>query len=217
MDLAADVSQGSGPNTSTLIFDLGTAEPTLVTHRASFLRELLKPLPQSVMHTSKKLVHIETSENGQLKLHFQDGSMEHADALIGADGIHSYVRRYILGSDHPAAKPVFAGWWGARHLVPYERAKQMLGEKYFEEDRQYAWLGEGAFMMHDVLENRKMVQVAGAVLTNETWDPTAWTRPVDRKKLEESFAPWLDGPIAKGMINVSQYARLDAAAADSLL
>ena len=155
------------------------------------------------MHISKKLVEIsDDASSGGVLLHFKDGTTERADVLIGADGIHGFARKYILGADHPAAEPVFAGWWDCRNLVSYEKAKKNLGGKYFEQERQYAWLGEGAFIMHDVLEHGTLVQCAGAVYA-KTWDQAEWKRPLDRAQLEEAFAPWLDGPIAKGMIEVS--------------
>ncbi|MCJ1356784.1 MAG: hypothetical protein MMC33_006780 [Icmadophila ericetorum] len=193
---------GSGRNSGTLVFDLGTEEALTVVHRASFLRELLQPVPRSIMYTSKKLIKVDDADDKGVLLHFKDGTTELVDALIGADGVHGYVRKHILGADHPATEPVFAGWWDCRNLVPYEKAREKLGEKYFEEDRQYGWLGEGGFIMHDVLEHGKLVQCVGAILTDEPWDSTEWKRSLDQKKLEESFAPWLDGPIAKGMIEL---------------
>lgn len=122
-------------------------------HRAEFLAELLKPVPKHLMHTSKKLVAVSTTDDGALTLSFKDGTTGPADALIGADGIHSFVRKHILGIDHPAAEPVFAGWWDCRNLVPCEKAKQVLGTEYFEVDRQYGWIGDGGFIMHDVLKD----------------------------------------------------------------
>ena len=65
------------------------------------------------------------------------------------------------------AQIIQPGWWDCRNLVPYDKAKDALEEEYFEEDRQYAWVGDGGFMMHDILDNRKTVQCVGAVITDE--------------------------------------------------
>lgn len=70
-------------------------------------------------------------------------------------------------------------------------------------DRQYGWIGDGGFIMHDVLDEGKTVQCVGAVRTDETWKPDEWTKPLDRRALEEAFRSWPDRPIAKGMIEVS--------------
>lgn len=174
----------------------------MVVHRASFLAELLRPVPRNIMHVDKKLVKIDDAEDGGIILRFKDGSTEHADALLGADGIHGYVRQHILGTGHPALDPVFAGWWDCRNLVPFDKAKKTLGEELFKENRQYGWVGDGGFIMHDVLDDGKTVQCVGAVTTDETWSSKDWKKALSRNKLEDSFATWADGPIAKGMIEV---------------
>lgn len=82
--------------------------------------------------------------------------------------------------------------------------KTLEKKEFFKEDRQYAWVGDGGFIMHDILDDRKTVQCIGAVITDETWGPNEWKKPLNRKKLEDFFATWADGPIAKGMIEASQ-------------
>ncbi|KAI9881208.1 MAG: hypothetical protein M1830_007186 [Pleopsidium flavum] len=194
---------GSGPAAGALVFDLAGTDPGLVVHRAALLRELLAPLPPAVMHASKKLVAInadDTTAGGSVILRFQDGSTERADALIGADGIFGVVRRYVLGADDPAAEPVFGGWWDCRNLVPFEKAKEKLGEEYFKENRQYGWVGDGAFIMHDVLDNGKTIQCVGCC--SEDWASDERKKALNREKLEASFATWIDGPIATGMIDL---------------
>lgn len=172
-------------------------------HRAAFLQELLKPIPKENMHVSKKLVQIEENPDGGIVLHFSDETREYTDMLVGADGIHGYVRQHILDPDHPATKPKFAGRWDCRALVPIEIAREKLGKEYFREARQYCWIGDGGFMMHDVLDNGETVQCVGAVMTQEDWNPNEWKKVIDRGVLVEAFATWKDGPIAKGMIDVS--------------
>ncbi|KAJ8062167.1 hypothetical protein OCU04_008725 [Sclerotinia nivalis] len=118
----------SGPHADDIIFDLASELQGLVVHRAELLKELLAPVPKEY------------------------GTNVEADAVIGADGIHGFVRSYILGKDHPATKARFAGFWDCRSLVSMQKAKEVLGEKYFEEQRQYAWCGDGGFFLHDVLD-----------------------------------------------------------------
>ena len=158
------------------------------------------------MSTSKKLVGItplDAVAGGGVELRFQDDSIERADALIGADGIFGFVRKYVLGADDPATEPVYAGWWDCRNLVPMQKAKEKLGEGYFVESRQYGWVGDGGFIMHDVLDNGKTVQCV--IARREDGGSNARMMEMDRETLERAFASWLDGPIAKGMIDVSHY------------
>jgi salicylate hydroxylase len=157
--------KGSGAEAGTTVFDLADTDQGRVIHRAALLRELLAPLPPGIVSTSKKLVDIvpiDAVEGGVIELRFQDGSVERADALIGADGIFGFVRRYVLGANDATTEPAYAGWWDCRNLVPIEKAREKLGERYFVENRQYGWVGDGGFIMHDVLDNGKTVQCVGA-------------------------------------------------------
>ena len=87
--------------------------------------------------------------------------------------------------------------------MPLEKAKEKLGERYFVESRQYGWMGERGFIMHDVLDGGKTVQCVGAC--REDGSSNERKMELDRETLERAFAAWLDGPIAKGMIDVSHY------------
>ena len=188
------------------VFDLAGTDPGRVVHRAALLHELLAPLPLEMMSAGKKLISvspIDAAEGGGVELRFQDGSVRRADALIGADGIFGIVRKYVLGADDDATEPILGGWWDCRNLVLMEKAKEKLGEQYFEENRQYGWVGDGAFIMHDVLDNRKTVQCVGCCCEDETLKERK--KELDREKLEASFATWLHGPIARGMIDVCQF------------
>lgn len=85
--------------------------------------------------------------------------------------------------------------------MPFEKAKATLGEDYFDVDRKYSWAGDGAFIMHDVLENRTMVQCIIAAVEKDP--PKDRKRVLTREVLMNTLSSWLDGPIAKGMIDVS--------------
>lgn len=40
-------------------------------------------------------------------MHLKDGQTAYADIVVGADGVHSKIREYLLGAE--AAKPQFSG------------------------------------------------------------------------------------------------------------
>ncbi len=112
-------------------------------HRASFLRELLAPLPKESLHAGKRLIGIKETDSG-VEVTFQDGTTNSFEGVIGADGIFSSVRGYVLqdAADIYAATP--AGFWNSRVLVPYDKAVAALGEEHFKLDRQYGWIGDKA-------------------------------------------------------------------------
>jgi salicylate hydroxylase/6-hydroxynicotinate 3-monooxygenase len=113
--------------------------PYLCMHRADLHNALAAVVPGGSIHLDKKLVGIEQSAE-QVTLAFADGTRAQADAVIGADGVHSVVRELILGPDAPIHKgriayraifpsallngmhigPSRTKWWGTdRHIVIY--------------------------------------------------------------------------------------------------
>ena len=123
--------------------------PHLLLHRGDLHEILASIVPGEIIHRSCKLVGIE-QERGGVTLIFADGTRAQADAVIGADGVHSMVRETLLGPE----KPRFTGrvayrttypasrlgdltvgdntkWWGPdRHIVIYY-VKPAREEIYF--------------------------------------------------------------------------------------
>jgi 2-polyprenyl-6-methoxyphenol hydroxylase-like FAD-dependent oxidoreductase len=112
--------------------------PFLCMHRADLHEALYSVLPPETVHLNKKLVGLD-QKGGRVTLSFADGSTATADAVVGADGVHSLVREIIIGPDQPihrgriAYRAVFPAalmggeiapsrtkWWGPdRHIVIY--------------------------------------------------------------------------------------------------
>lgn len=90
--------------------------PQLTIHRADFLKSLEKALPADVIKLGKRATAID-NDTGSVRVSFADGSMETVDVLVGADGIHSVVRKALFGQDSPE----FTGLVSYRAVVP--RAK----------------------------------------------------------------------------------------------
>ncbi|KAI0901685.1 salicylate hydroxylase [Annulohypoxylon nitens] len=195
---------GSGPEAGNIVFDLVSDNPGRVVHRGSLLRELLAPLPKETLHPNKKLTTITPNESG-IEINFQDDTTRYQfDAVIGADGIFSTVREHVLQGFTTTEQfpPLPAGFWDCRNLVPLEKAKAALGEGYFDVDRQYGWVGDGAFVMHDVFENRTMVQCVVSGIEKDSSPSRDRKRPLTRDMLTKSLNNWSGGPIADGMIDL---------------
>src|SRR2546423_1551292 len=69
-------------------------------------------LPEANYHRGRELRRVEQRDQGMVA-HFADGSAEHADVLIGADGIRSTVRQQYL----PDIAPLYAGYTAWRGLI----------------------------------------------------------------------------------------------------
>lgn len=160
----------------------------------------MAPLPLEALHANKKVTSIESTASGE-RITFRDGQVKRFDAVIGADGVFSVVRKHVVKPDEWAGTP--SGFWDCRNLIPYDRARAALGEEYFEADRQYGWVGNGAYLMHDVLEDRTMVQCVMSGVEKES--PPNRIHKLTRPLLEETLQAWLDGPIAGKMIDVSAH------------
>jgi 2-polyprenyl-6-methoxyphenol hydroxylase-like FAD-dependent oxidoreductase len=124
--------------------------PYLCMHRADLHGALASALPADIIHLGKRLVGLDQGA-GRVTLTFADGTRASANAVIGADGVHSVVRDIIVGPDAPihkgriAYRAVFPAalmngrdigrsrtkWWGTdRHIVIYYTRKDR-GEIYF--------------------------------------------------------------------------------------
>jgi salicylate hydroxylase/6-hydroxynicotinate 3-monooxygenase len=112
--------------------------PYLLMHRGDLHAALASAVPPELILFNKKLVGLDRQGAG-IDLAFADGSRICADAVVGADGVHSRVRETLLGPEKPvftgrvAHRTVFAAgllgdfvvdgctkWWGPdRHIVTY--------------------------------------------------------------------------------------------------
>lgn len=76
-------------------------------HRARFLDEVVKHIPDSNVQFGKRFKEAKKEGSRKWRIYFTDGSFADTDVVIGADGIHSVVRRFMLGLRH--TKPVANG------------------------------------------------------------------------------------------------------------
>ena len=140
-----------------------------------------------------------------VEINFEDGTVDRFDGVIGADGVFSVVRQFVLRDrDQATVGPSPSGFWDARKLVPYQKAKAVLGKTYLDgkSDRQYRWAGHGADLLHDVLEDRTLVQCIMSGIDDEI--PADRRTVLTRERLiTRELEGWLEGPIARKMIDVS--------------
>jgi 2-polyprenyl-6-methoxyphenol hydroxylase-like FAD-dependent oxidoreductase len=113
--------------------------PFLAMHRADLHEALAGLVPAEHIKLGRKLASIDQNGAG-VTLTFNDGARVDADAVIGADGVHSLIREYASGPEQPrftgriAYRTTFPAsllrgvdpglsrtkWWGPdRHIVIY--------------------------------------------------------------------------------------------------
>lgn len=169
------LAQGVGKGEMIDEADAATQKKSLtsIVHRADFLRELLAGVPQERLHVAKKLEKIDQEGDGPITLYFTDGTTHECDVLLGADGIHSVVCKLILGDD-PAASPRNTGAWTIMALKSAADAEASLGKgpHGLEEAREYMWVGDGAFLLHNMFNQGQIVQFIVAAYEKEAESST---------------------------------------------
>lgn len=113
--------------------------PYFLMHRGDLHAMLADLVPADVIRQNHKLAGLEPLPDGSVRMRFTNGETAEADAVIGADGVHSVVREFMLGKEQPrfsgrvAYRTVFptsllggmtpdpcVKWWGPdRHIVSY--------------------------------------------------------------------------------------------------
>ncbi|OJJ99878.1 hypothetical protein ASPACDRAFT_1856455 [Aspergillus aculeatus ATCC 16872] len=150
-------------------------------------------LPPERMHASKKLERFDLNGDGSLTLHFADGTSHECDILIGADGLRSTVRRLILREDEPAAFPRNTSAWCVMTLQPSARAQARIctGPGSIENDaREYMWIGDRAYLLHNVLHGGELMQVVISSYRNDAESSDRWHRTVSADEIKELYHKW---------------------------
>jgi salicylate hydroxylase len=129
-EMSTEVILAHGPHKGELVAELGKAKGRKTISRADLLDGFLQLVPREMISFGKRSESIEETAEG-VTVKFKDGTEARADCVIGADGIHSVSRRYILGPDHPATEPKnHDGWQVHRTLVTAEYAKQHISPRW---------------------------------------------------------------------------------------
>ena len=89
-----------------------------------FLEGLVDVVDPAIAHFNKRCISITESETNpnRLVVHFQDGSTHETDVVLGADGIKSTVREYVVGANDKRVQ--FSNTVAYRGLIPYDQLKE---------------------------------------------------------------------------------------------
>jgi len=169
-----------------------------VAHRADLLALLQRALPAAQLRLDHRCVGVRPVDD-EVHLTFTHrgapGSTEvRADAVIGADGIHSAVAEAVAQADAPsstasseageASAPRFSGLCAFRFLVPRERAPAMALRPV-----QTLWLGPGRHLVQYPISGGRLVNVVAIVPAGD-WRTESWTAEGRVEDVAAEFTGW---------------------------
>ncbi|KAI0399614.1 mannitol 1-phosphate dehydrogenase 2 [Xylaria palmicola] len=167
-------------------------------HRAHFLDELVRLVPESVARFGKRLVDLtQAADSADVVLHFADGTTARHTAVLGCDGIKSQTRKLLLGSDEWNA--VFSGKCAYRGLVPMTKAVELLGEEKAMTSQIY--FGYHGHILTFPIEKGKTMNVV-AFASRESWTANEWVIRVSKEELMADFQTW--GPTATAIVGAME-------------
>jgi 6-hydroxynicotinate 3-monooxygenase len=151
--------------------------PYLLAHRGDLHAALASAVPAECVNLGQKLVGLDEISDG-VKLSFADGTTATADAVIGADGVHSIVRDIVFG----ATSVNFTGRIAYRTTFP---ASLLGGEKIGDCTK---WWGEDRhIVIYYVKPDRSEVYLVTSQPEPE-FRIESWSAKGDVKELRKAFA-----------------------------
>ncbi|MEU7135039.1 FAD-dependent monooxygenase [Streptomyces sp. NPDC046261] len=152
--------------------------PHLTVERTDLHTALAARIPRERIVLGARLVSFDAHGDG-VRLRCADGRTADADLLVGADGVHSVVRRAVAGEERPA----FAGLSAVRGMVSAAALPRL------SPDTVYVWVGrEARLLCYPVAAGRRFTFVA--VMPEASARPESWEAAGERDVLVRGFAGW---------------------------
>lgn len=145
-------------------------------HRADLIDLLSQSLPHHVLRMGARCEEIGQDKTSAW-VRLSSGELLQADAIIGADGIHSVVRAKLWGTEKAQSTNILM--W--RALIPGER----LAGAGIEERGNY-WVGPGRTIVSYWVRPGKLYSVLASVPTTEV-KRESWTESGDIEEFRRSF------------------------------
>ncbi|URV26030.1 FAD-dependent monooxygenase [Burkholderia gladioli] len=162
----------------------------LTVHRGDFHALMTQAVTPGTIAFDRKLTAIEDT-GSEVRLTFDDGTVETADIAIGADGVNSRLREHLLGAEPPR----YTGYVAHRAVFP----ASLLDNKPYDMCVKW-WSGDRHMMVYYVTEKRDEYYYVTGVPQAE-WPAGVSMVDSSREEMREAF----DGfhPDIQHLIDVS--------------
>lgn len=116
-----------------------------------------------------------------VRLKFANNRTHHADLVIGADGIHSSVRRYLFGNQQPQ----FTGMVAWRGLIDASSVSSDCIARL--ESNASIWVGPGLHVVAYPLDSGRTINFVGVSKQRE-WSKDSWVSESSPDELRAKFS-----------------------------
>ncbi len=166
-------------------------EPFVQIHRADLLNLLADAFGADDLLLGTAVTGITQDPSSALAT-LADGRKLCADVIIGADGIHSRVREWMLGPEEPR----FSGTLGWRAILPKSRADELGIDHCCD-----VWLAPGHSVVTYWLRRGELFNIVGFVPAAEV-QRESWTELGDADEMRAAFAE--STPVVARMMQLAE-------------
>lgn len=149
-----------------------------ITHRGDLHGVMCNAFPAEHIHLGKRCAAVEIRDGG-VGITFADGSSAEADVLIGADGIHSAVRKQVFGG----VGARYAGTMCWRSLIP---AENLPADIHDTNVNQWTGVGYDRFVISYFVRQGRYINIL-CVMRQPEWKSESWSLPSSREEMLGSF------------------------------
>lgn len=117
--------------------------------------------------------------------------------MIGADGIRSVARQYVLATHHlPPVHPRFSGTWAYRGIISHASFKEALQQIQGDTDLAdipQMLLGKDKHILTFPIRKGEQINIVAFCSNREDTvlpPDTPWTKPVDKAQMLSDFSDW---------------------------
>jgi 6-hydroxynicotinate 3-monooxygenase len=137
---------------------------------------LVSELKPNSIHFGKRLSGLNYDDD-KVSMSFEDGDVEEADIVVGADGAHSRARAVLF----PNVRPTYYGTVAFRSLIPVERLETPPSR-----DTTKWWGQDRMVILYYMNEGRDLVNMITG--SPEDWKGELKSKPATKEELLETFA-----------------------------
>lgn len=152
--------------------------PYYTVHRGDLHGALVEAVGAGTVELDRRCESVQETADG-VRIDFAGGTAATAGLVVGADGIHSSVRKRLS-----ADRPRYSGQGIYRAVIPGEAVPAMRAEP-----KVVLWLGPRQHLVCYPVSSGEQLSVAATTPVVE-WQPESWTAPASSGDLRSAYAGW---------------------------